>query len=96
MSENKEKMAIRYLFESEPDYAWTPKDISRTLGLRGKQLGRLHQVLHELVRDGTIVQTRQGQTYTLAKRMDLITGPLRVVRNGAGNVTDQETGETVW
>ena len=96
MSENKEKMAVRYLFESEPDCAWTPKDISRTLGFRGKQIGRLHESLQELVREGAIVQTRQGQTYTLAKRMDLITGALRMVRNGAGNVTDQETGETVW
>ena len=42
---NKEKTAIQYLFESEPEFAWTAKDISRTLGFRGKQINRLHDVL---------------------------------------------------
>ncbi|HNX34038.1 MAG TPA: ribonuclease R [Kiritimatiellia bacterium] len=93
---NKEKIAIQYLFESEPEHAWTAKDISRTLGFRGKQIKRLHELLQEMVRDGEIVQIRKGDAYTLGKQADLVTGPLRMVRNGAGNVTEKETGKTIW
>jgi ribonuclease R len=93
---NKEKIAIQYLFESEPEYAWTAKDIGRTLGFRGKQLKRLHDLLGQMVRDGEIVQIRKGGAYTLGKQADLVTGPLRLVRNGAGNVTERETGKIIW
>lgn len=93
---DKEKIAIQYLFESEPEFAWTPNDISRTLGLRGKQLTRMHEMLQKMVRDGEIVQIRKGGAYTLGKQADLVTGPLRMVRNGAGNVTERETGKTIW
>lgn len=96
MKEDQEKIAIQYLFESDPDYLWTAKEISQTLHLRGKQITRLHKYLLEMVREGIIVQTRGGRTYTLAQRMDLITAPLKMVRNGAGNVTHQDTGETIW
>ncbi len=95
-NEDKEKIAIQYLFESEPEYAWTAKDISRTLGLRGKQIARLHTTLQQMVRSGEIVQIRKGGAYTLGKQADLVTGPLRMVRNGAGNVTDRESGRTIW
>ena len=93
---NKEKIAIQYLFESEPEHAWTAKDISRTLGFRGKQISRLHDRLQEMVRDGEIVQIRKGDAYTLGKQADLVTGPLRMVRNGAGNVTERESGKSIW
>jgi ribonuclease R len=93
---NKEKIAIQYLFESEPEHAWTAKDISRTLGFRGKQISRLHDLLLQMVRDGEVVQIRKGGAYTLGKQADLVTGPLRMVRNGAGNVTERETGKTIW
>ena len=93
---NKEKIAIQYLFESEPEHAWTAKDISRTLGFRGKQIKRLHDLLQLMVRDGEIVQIRKGDAYTLGKQADLVTGSLRMVRNGAGNVTERETGKTIW
>jgi ribonuclease R len=93
---NKEKIAIKYLFESEPEYAWTVADISSTLGLRGKQISRLQSVLRMMVRDGEIVQIKKGGAYTLGKQADLITAPLRMVRNGAGNVTERESGKTVW
>ena len=97
MKENtKEKIAIQYLFESEPDCAWTAKDISRTLGFRGKQFKRLHDLLQQMVHDGDIVQIRKGGAYTLGKQADLVTGPLRLVRNGAGNVTERETGKVIW
>ena len=96
MKADKDKIAIQYLFESEPDYAWTAKDIAHTLQLRGKQLGRLHAILKEMVKDGIITPTRESMAYTLTRRMDLLTGQLHLVRNGAGNVTDRETGEQVW
>ena len=93
---NKEKIAIQYLFESEPEHAWTAPDISRTLGFRGKQITRLHELLQQMVHDGEIVQIRKGGAYTLGKQADLVTGPLRMVRNGAGNVTERETGKSIW
>ncbi|MDX9867449.1 MAG: ribonuclease R [Kiritimatiellia bacterium] len=93
---DKEKTAIQYLFESEPEQAWTAKEISRTLGLRGKQISRLHDRLGEMVRDGVIVQIRKGNAYTLGKQADLVTGPLRMVRNGAGQVTERESGKGIW
>jgi ribonuclease R len=39
---------------------------------------------------------RKGGAYTLGKQADLVTGPLRMVRNGAGNVTERETGKVIW
>ncbi len=94
--DNKEKIAIQYLFESEPEHAWTAKDISRTLGFRGKQIKRLHELLQQMAHDGEIVQIRKDGAYTLGKQADLVTGPLRMVRNGAGNVTERETGKFIW
>jgi len=55
MTDNKEKTAIQYLFESEPEQALTAQDISRTLGFRAKQIKRLHELLQQMVRDGEIV-----------------------------------------
>jgi ribonuclease R len=96
MKEDKEKIAIQYLFESEPEHAWTPADIIRTLGFRGKQIKRLQEMLRQMAHDGEIVPIRQGDAYTLGKQADLVTGPLRMVRNGAGNVTERETGKFIW
>lgn len=96
MKENEERAAARALFESEPDRVRTAREIVRALGLRGKQVARLHLALRAMVRDGVIAPTRGGGSYTLAKRMGLVTGPLKTVRSGAGNVTDRETGKTVW
>ena len=96
MTENKEKIALQYLFESEPEHAWTAPDISRTLGFRGKQIKRLHELLQQMAHDGEIVQIRKDGAYTLGKQADLVTGPLRMVRNGAGNVTERETGKFIW
>ncbi len=96
MTDNQEKIAIQHLFESEPEHAWTAPDISRTLGCRGKQITRLHALLQQMVHDGEIVQIRKGGVYTLGKQADLVTGPLRMVRNGAGNVTERETGKSIW
>ncbi len=93
---NKENLAILHLFETEPEHAWSAKEISRTLGFRGKQISRLHDLLQQMVRSGEIVQIRKGNAYTLGKQADLVTGALRMVRNGAGNVTDRETGKFIW
>ena len=67
--ETKEKIAIQYLIESEPDHAWTAKDISQTLGFRVKQIKRLHDLLKEMVRDGEIVMIRRvGRIRSVSRR----------------------------
>jgi len=93
---SKEEIAIRYLFESSPETAWDKRGIIQTLGLRGKQIKHLSDLLFRMVRDGAIVPTRKGCAYILAKEADLATGALRMARNGAGNVVDRNTGKPVW
>lgn len=93
---DKDKLAIQYLFESEPDYVWTFKDICTTLGFRGKQIKRVHTLLRQMVRDGELAQIRKGQAYTLSKQADLVTGAVRLVRNGAGFVINREDGKSIW
>lgn len=93
---DKEKMAVQYLFQSEPERAWNVGEIIQTLGLRGKQIKRLQENLFQMVRSGEIVTIRRGRAYTLAKQADLVTGPLRMVRNGAGNVLNRDTNKLVW
>lgn len=95
MKQEEEKIALRHLFETESDYAWTEREIASTLGLRGKQIHRMKSALHQLVMDGEIVPIRKGGAFSLAQRMDLVTGRLRMVRNGAGCVTDA-AGKSVW
>ena len=95
-SNDKEALAIRYLFESSPETAWDNRAIITTLGLRGKQIKRMNDQLFQMVRDGNIVPTRKGTAYMLAKEADLVTGALRMVRNGAGHVIEKETGKAVW
>ncbi|MFO7937444.1 MAG: ribonuclease R [Kiritimatiellia bacterium] len=96
MKNDKEMIAVQYLFESEPESTWTAKEICTTLGLRGKQIKRLHETLRKMVISGQIVEIRKGRVYTLGKQADLLTGPLRMVRNGAGFVIDQDSGKRVW
>lgn len=96
MKQDKEKFEIQYLFESEPEHAWSARDIIQTLGLRGNRIKRLNQLLRQMVRDGEIVPIRKGSAYTLGKQVDLVTGPIRMVRNGAGNVADPESGKLIW
>ena len=88
-SNDKEALAIRYLFESSPETAWDNRAIITTLGLRGKQIKRMNDLLFQMVRDGNIVPTRKGTAYMLAKEADLVTGALRMVRNGAGHVIER-------
>jgi len=95
-SNDKEVIAIKYLFESSPETAWDNRGIIDTLGLRGKQIKLMKEVLFQLVRDGVIVPTRKGTAYMRAKEADLVTGNLRMVRNGAGHVIEQETGKAIW
>lgn len=96
MKNDKEMIAIQYLFESEPESTWTEKDICTTLGLRGKQIKRLNEALRKMVISGQIVEIRKGRVYTLGKQADLVTGPLRMVRNGAGFVVDPESSKRIW
>ncbi|MFA7172989.1 MAG: ribonuclease R [Kiritimatiellia bacterium] len=96
MKDNKEMVAVQYLFESEPESTWTAKEICDVLGIRGKQINQLHEALRQMVLSGQIVEIRKGQVYTLGKQVDLMTGPLRMVRNGAGFVADTESGKRIW
>lgn len=96
MKNDKEMIAVQYLFESEPESTWTANDICKTLGLRGKQINRLHATLRKMVLTGQIVEIRKGLVYTLGKQADLVTGSLRNVRNGAGFVVDPESGKRIW
>ncbi len=96
MKNDKEMLAVQYLFESEPESTWTAKDICSVLGIRGKQIERLHESLRQMVLTGQIVEIRKGQVYTLGKQADLVTGTLRMVRNGAGFVVDPESSKRLW
>ncbi|MCL2104946.1 MAG: ribonuclease R [Kiritimatiellaeota bacterium] len=93
---DKEAFAIRYLFESSPETTWDTRGIIQTLGLRGKQIKRLNDQLYWMVRNGEIVPTRKGHAYILAKEADLMTGPLRMARNGAGHLIERDTGKAIW
>ncbi len=96
MKNDKEMVAVQYLFESEPESTWTAKEICATLGLRGKQIKNLHETLRKMVLSGQIVEIRKGSVYTLGKQADLVTGPLKMVRNGAGYVNNPESGKRIW
>ena len=41
------------------------------MGLRGKQIKRLHETLRKMVLSGQIVEIRKGRVYTLGKQADL-------------------------
>ncbi len=96
MNSEQEMTAIQHLFESEPESTWTAKEICSALGMRGKQIKRLHETLHAMVMSGQIVEIRKGRVYTLGKQADLVTGELHMVRNGAGYVNDPEGGKRIW
>jgi len=96
MKNDKEMVAVQYLFESEPESTWTAKEICSVLGIRGKQINHLHETLRQMVLTGQIVEIRKGQVYTLGKQADLVTGELRMVRNGAGFLVDPDTSKRIW
>ena len=96
MNKDKDLIAVQYLFESEPESTWTAKEICSTLGLRGKQIKKLHETLRQMVLDGQIVEIRKGSVYTLGKQADLVTGDLKMVRNGAGFIVDPASGKRIW
>ncbi len=95
MNVDKDRIAVQYLFESEPSKTWRAGEIAETLGFRGKQLKRLQGLLLELTRDGVIRQTQAGH-YALGQPDDMTTGRLNVVRSGAGYVVNKKTGASVW
>jgi len=92
---DKEAVAIRYLFESSPDTTWDKRGIIQTLGLRGKQIKRMDDVLFRMVQAGDLVQNKK-HGYLLAQQAALLTGTLRMVRNGAGHVIEGGTGKAIW
>ena len=90
-----EEQAIRYLFQSDPEHVFGVPEIVKTLGLRGKAAKRLPQLLREMVRSGDLVEKRKG-CYRAGTGTGLLRGTLRMTRSGAGIVTDEETGQTVF
>lgn len=92
---NIEEQAIRYLFQSEPETVFCVPAIIKTLGLRGKAAKRLPALLREMVRSGELVEKRRGY-YRAGSGVGTLTGVLRLMRSGAGVVTDEETGKQVF
>lgn len=92
---NVEEQAIRYLFQSEPEKVFCAPAIIKTLGLRGKAAKRLVPLLREMVRSGELVEKRRGY-YRAGTGTGTLTGTLRVTRSGAGIVTDEASGKTVF
>jgi ribonuclease R len=95
MNIDKDRIAVQYLFESEPEQTWQPQDICRTLGFRGKQVKQLQSLLRQMIVDGAIVELRPN-VFGLGKPADLVTGRLTLVRSGAGFVANKVAGDTVW
>ncbi len=94
MKNNQDLIAVQYLFETEPERAWRPREIADTLGYRGRKMQRLRVILGDLVRDGAIVEKKNG-AFIMGQPADLLTGRLVLVRSGAGFVTDRKSGDSV-
>ena len=87
MNTQHDRDAILKLLAGEPDRTWRPAEIVAALHFRGKQIKQLQGLLRQMVLDGVIVELRPG-VYGLGQAADLVTGRLRIVRSGAGYVTD--------
>ena len=92
---NIEEQAVRYLFQSEPEKVFCAPAILKTLGLRGKAAKRLGPLLREMVRSGELIEKRRGY-YRAGAGTGLLTGTLRITRSGAGVVTDEASGKSVF
>jgi len=76
-----------------PDYR--PQDrneISRTLGLKGRERVAVRKTLRELEHAGEIVRIRQNR-YVLPSEADLITGKLSIHQAGYGFLVPEKAGE---
>lgn len=90
-----EEQAIRYLFQSSPETTYCVPAIVKTLGLRGKAAKRLPALLRAMVRSGELTEKRRGY-YRAGAGVGTLTGTLRLTRSGAGIVTDETSGQTVF
>ena len=95
MNTDKDRDAIQKLIAGTPDQTWRPPDICRALEFRGKQVKHLPGILRQMVVDGQIAELRPG-VYGMGAPADLVTGKLRLIRSGAGLVSDPATGTMVW
>jgi ribonuclease R len=95
MTIDKDRVAVQYLFSSDPAKTWRAGEIAETLGFHGKQLKRLQGLLLDLTRDGVIRQITAGR-YAVGQPDDMATGRLTVVRSGAGYVVNPKTGASIW
>src|SRR6266480_3131826 len=76
-----------------PDYR--PQDrneISRTLGLKGRERVAVRKTLHELEHAGEIVRIRKNR-YVLPSEADLVTGKLSIHQAGYGFLVPEKAGE---
>src|SRR5438067_13021287 len=76
-----------------PDYR--PQDrneISRTLGLKGRERVAVRKTLRDLEHAGEIVRIRKNR-YVLPSEADLITGKLSNHQSGYGLLVPEHTGE---
>ncbi len=92
---NIEEQAIRYLFQSDPEAVYCVPAIIKTLGLRGKAAKRLPGLLREMVRTGELIEKRRGY-FRAGQGVGMLTGTLRMMRSGAGVVTDEASGQAVF
>ncbi len=92
---NIEEQAVRYLFQSDPEAVYCAPAILKTLGLRGKAAKRLGPLLREMVRTGELIEKRRGY-YRAGRGVGTLSGTLRLTRSGAGVVTDEATGQSVF
>jgi ribonuclease R len=95
MNTQQDRESIQKLLAAEPGRTWRPAEICSALHFRGKQIKQLQSLLRRLVLDGAVVELRPG-VYGLGQPADLVTGRLRIVRSGAGYVTDAATGNSIW
>lgn len=95
MNTQQDRESIQKLLAAEPGRTWRPAEICSALHFRGKQIKQLQGLLRRLVLDGAVVELRPG-VYGLGQPADLVTGRLRIVRSGAGYVTDAATGNSIW
>jgi ribonuclease R len=75
---------IRHL-QSEARRPLKTKELARALDISEVDYADLKQLLGRLVDDGVLYRVK-GQRYALPKKINLATGPLQVIRSGAGFV----------
>src|SRR5215472_7567867 len=70
-----------------PDYTpQTALELLTSLKFQRNQLRELEHVLNRLERSGQVARIKQGNRYSLALEADLVSGRIRINRQGAGTL----------